>query len=79
MFLFLAISPQILPEVIPAPGTGNTNSIIIKILPSNALAPVLPLDVLPKESSCSITDKNKELAKSKNLRKIIPKIVIDKC
>lgn len=79
MFLFLALPPQILPEVIPTPGIGNTNSIIIKILPRNMTGPVLPLDVLPKESSCSISDKTKELEKSKNLRKIIPKIVIDKC
>lgn len=79
LFLFLAISPQVLPDAIPTTGIGNTNSIVIKILPSNMTAPILPLGVLTKESSSNVTDENKELTKSKNLRKIIPKIVIDKC
>lgn len=68
---------MLIPEVI-----NNSNSLIIKLMPNTSVLPAIPVPMLPKQelSTKNIYDIYHEtLTSGRPLRKIIPKIFIDKC
>lgn len=83
MFFFSAISAQNVNLISELPKQPTeTNSILIKILPSNSGVPTLPSGVLKNQIvTCenSIDKGHESRTRGRNLRKIIPKIIIDKC
>lgn len=80
-FFISVISSTTMPEKATPDTTSTTsNSIIIKILPSNPVVPLLPHNMLPKQNSENTSDKKPQSTiKSRSARKIIPKIIIDNC
>lgn len=72
-----------LPSEMPIQNTGSNtaNKIIIKILPTAPALPItLPVGVITNQTCENAEDAETESnSKAKKLRKIVPKIIIDKC